>query len=137
MIEDVAEFANQHVNIPLSPNFEKWLILSKIKFDSKDFTYGEGPWGTPRLRNAMAKYINRHFHPQQKVDADHLIISNGVTSLCEMLGLTLCDAHDGILFSRPIYQAFKGDFGITAKFVTPRHPESSRVNLAIESSRYT
>lgn len=71
----------------------------------------------------MAKYINRHFHPRQEVDPDHLVLSSGVTSLCEMLGLTLCNANDGILFSRPIYQAFKMDFGTTAKLVTPRHPE--------------
>lgn len=117
MIEEVAKFANQHVIIFFSPQSWKSANPSKINFESKDFTYGEGPWGTPRLRNAMAKYINRRFHPQQKVDADHLIFSNGVTSMCEMLGLTLCNADDGILFSRPIYQAFKGDFGTTAKLV--------------------
>jgi aspartate/methionine/tyrosine aminotransferase len=67
----------------------------------------------------MAKFINRRFHPRTKVDADHLIFANGVTGLCEMLGLGLCNSGDGILFSRPIYQAFKGDFGMIAKLVTP------------------
>ena len=69
----------------------------------------------------MAKYINRRFHPQQQVDTDHLVFANGVTALCEMLGLALCNAGDGILFSRPIYQAFKADFGTTAKLVVSRH----------------
>lgn len=66
----------------------------------------------------MAKFINRRFHPRREIDADHLVFANGVTAICEMLGLTICNAGDGILFSRPIYQAFKTDFGLTAKLVT-------------------
>lgn len=34
-----------------------------------------------------------------------------------MLGFTLADPGDGILFSRPVYQAFQVDFGITAKLM--------------------
>ena len=87
----------------------------QIKLTWKDFSYGEGPWGSPRLRKAMARYINRLFNPSLSVDHSNLIFANGVTSLCEMLGFTICDPGDVILLSRPIYQAFKMDFGMQAQ----------------------
>jgi len=65
----------------------------------------------------MASHINRHFHPYKDVNPDHLLFANGVTSLCEMLGFSICDPGDAILLSRPIYQAFKGDFGSKAQWV--------------------
>ncbi|KAL9632617.1 MAG: hypothetical protein Q9164_005210, partial [Protoblastenia rupestris] len=86
-----------------------------IKLDWKDFSYGEGPWGSPRLREAMAKHINRHFKPHTPIDANRLLFANGVTSLCEMLGFTICDPGDFVLLSMPIYQAFKSDLGSKAR----------------------
>lgn len=91
----------------------------KIQLEPKDFSYGEGPWGSQRLRKAMAKFITHRFHPGIPVDPEHLLFANGVTALCEMLALSICDAGDGLLLSRPIYQAFKNDFGISAKFAFP------------------
>ena len=86
-----------------------------MKLSTFDFTYGEGPWGTARLRRAMAKFMTKNFHAIQPVDPEDILFGNGVTALSEMLGYTLCDEMDGILFSRPIYQAFQVDFGIKAR----------------------
>lgn len=69
------------------------------------------------MRKAMAAYINRHFHPKDEINIDHLFFANGVTALCEMIAFSICDAGDGVLFSRPIYQAFQHDFATKAKFV--------------------
>ena len=88
----------------------------KIHTEPKDFTYLEGPWGAQRLRDAMAAHINRHFHPKEEINADRLLFANGVTAICEMIAFSICDIGDGVLFSRPIYQAFKHDFGTRAKF---------------------
>lgn len=96
--------------------------MAQIQFEPRDFSYNEGPWGTLRLQKAMAAYITRHFHPKQPINIEDLIIANGVTSLCEMLAFAICDEGDGILLSRPIYQAFKGDFGTKAKSVTVLGP---------------
>lgn len=82
-----------------------------------EFSYNEGPLGTTRLRDAMASHMNRYFHPQVPIDPDCLTFSNGVGTACEMLAFTICNAGDGILFSRPIYQGFKHDFGTRAKLV--------------------
>lgn len=60
--------------------------------------------------------MNRHFHPLVPFEPSNFVIANGVTSLCEMLGFTLFEAGDAVLLSRPIYQAFKGDFGTKAKY---------------------
>ncbi|MCJ1466365.1 hypothetical protein MMC07_004984 [Pseudocyphellaria aurata] len=98
MLPEVAEFVNQH-----------------FKLDPNQLSYNEGPLGTPRLRKAMASHMNRYFHPKVSIDPDHLLFGNGVTAICEMLAFSICNADDGILFSRPIYQAFKNDFGTRAK----------------------
>ena len=63
----------------------------------------------------MAKHITKYFPSIHAVDPDDLIFASGVTSLCEMLGWTIADPGDGVLFSRPIYQAFQVDFGTKAK----------------------
>ena len=64
----------------------------------------------------MARHINRLFKPLHTVEPSRIIFANGVTSLCDELGFTLCDPGDAILMSRPIYQAFKSDFGTKAKY---------------------
>ena len=65
----------------------------------------------------MARHINRKFHPHRAVEADELLFASGVTSLCELLGLSIGDAGDAVLLSRPCYQAFEDDFGTKAKSV--------------------
>ena len=90
--------------------------MNELKPPAKDFSYGDGPWGSLRLRNAMAKHINRYFKPLNLMEASQLLFANGVVSLCEMLGFTICDDGDAILLSKPIYQAFESDFGAKAKY---------------------
>ncbi|KAF2104668.1 PLP-dependent transferase [Rhizodiscina lignyota] len=101
MLPEVTKFANE-----------------RVRFEERDFSYGDGPWGSERLRCAMAKHMNKHFQPVQPVDPSDILFSNGVTSLCEQLGFSIAEAGDGIMFTRPIYQAFRSDFGTRAK-ITP------------------
>ncbi|MCJ1463842.1 hypothetical protein MMC07_002451 [Pseudocyphellaria aurata] len=98
MLPEVAEFVNQH-----------------FKLDPKQLSYNEGPLGTLRLRKAMASHMNRYFHPKVSIESDHLLFGNGVATICDMLAFSICNADDGILFSRPIYQSFKIYFGTKAK----------------------
>lgn len=98
MLDEPAKFANQH-----------------LRLEAEDFSYRIGPFGGSRLRKAMASHMTRYFHPLQPFDPDNFVFTNGVTALCEMLGFSLFDEGDTILLSRPIYQAFKGDFGTKAK----------------------
>lgn len=64
----------------------------------------------------MAGVMNRYFNVLRPIDPDRLLIANGVTSLCEMLGFAIADPGDGILMSKPIYQAFQTDFGAKAQY---------------------
>ncbi|THX62499.1 PLP-dependent transferase [Aureobasidium pullulans] len=98
MTKDVSDFANR-----------------KIRTSSKTFTYGEGPWGSKRLRIAMANHMNKYFHPVSTVQPEDLVFANGITSLCELFGYAMGEEGDGILISRPCYQAFIADFGAKAK----------------------
>ena len=98
MTADVSAFANR-----------------TLSTTAQTFTYGEGPWGSPRLRAAMARHMNRHFHPVKPVGAGDILFANGITSICEMLGFVIGEPGDGILFSQPMYQAFPVDFGAKAK----------------------
>ncbi|OAL43073.1 PLP-dependent transferase, partial [Pyrenochaeta sp. DS3sAY3a] len=98
MLEDVAAFLN-----------------SGLKLHHRNIEYGEGPWGTLRLRTAMAAHMTKWLHALEPVTSDEVLFTAGCTSLCEMLGFTLFEEGDGILLSRPIYQAFRGDFGVRAK----------------------
>ncbi|KAG9962673.1 PLP-dependent transferase, partial [Aureobasidium melanogenum] len=97
MTKDVSDFAN-----------------TKIRTTPRTFTYGEGPWGSKRLRTAMANHMNKHFHPFSAIGPDELVFANGITSLCELFGYAIGSPNDGILISRPSYQAFPADFGAKA-----------------------
>ncbi|KAF2136749.1 uncharacterized protein K452DRAFT_329432 [Aplosporella prunicola CBS 121167] len=99
MLPEVAAFMNKH----------------PVHFKAKDFSYGEGPMGTLRLRTAMANHMNRYFKPREPVDPMHLHFTNGCTSLCDMLGYTMFDEEDGILIAQPSYSGFPIDFGTKAK----------------------
>ncbi|KAG9699196.1 PLP-dependent transferase, partial [Aureobasidium melanogenum] len=97
MTKDVSDFAN-----------------NKIRTTPRTFTYGEGPWGSKRLRTAMANHMNTYFHPFSDIQPDELVFANGITSLCELFGYAIGSPNDGILISRPSYQAFPADFGAKA-----------------------
>ncbi|KAJ9635156.1 hypothetical protein H2201_003310 [Coniosporium apollinis] len=97
MLSDAAEFANKHIHL-----------------SGKNFSYGEGPWGTKRLRRAMTAHMTKYFHPHHPLHEDDLLFANGCTSLMEMLGFSLMDPGDGILLTRPCYIAFALDFGTKA-----------------------
>ncbi|KAI5206127.1 PLP-dependent transferase [Aureobasidium subglaciale] len=70
MTKDVSDFAN-----------------SKIETTSKTFTYGEGPWGSKRLRTAMAKHMTKYFNPVSEVQPGDMVFANGITSLSELFGI--------------------------------------------------
>ncbi|KAJ4358324.1 uncharacterized protein N0V89_002906 [Didymosphaeria variabile] len=76
---------------------------------AKAFTYQDGPAGSKSARNAIALFLDTYFHPVQQVQADHLMITNGVSSAIEHCAWALGDPGDGILLGRPYYRAFLPD----------------------------
>ncbi|KAL7269323.1 hypothetical protein RUND412_008020 [Rhizina undulata] len=93
MHEELVEFANKN-----------------LKIDEHTLTYGEGPFGSERLRAALSVFLNEHFNPAEPVHQEQIIVSAGVTSTSDLLAWVLTDAGDGILLGAPFYGAFVNDF---------------------------
>ncbi|KAL1297239.1 hypothetical protein AAFC00_004800 [Neodothiora populina] len=107
MTSDISGFANKHMTTV-----------------AQTFTYGSGPWGSERLRIAMARHMTKYFRSVNPIVPDDILFANGLTSICELLGWNLCQPGEGILFPTPVYQAFATDFGAKAEvkcIFTPFH----------------
>jgi 1-aminocyclopropane-1-carboxylate synthase len=85
----------------------------KESFDIPEdaLTYGEGACGSKRLRAAIGRFTNRHFQPVTSVKAEHVHVSNGVTTSIEACAFALGDYGDGFLLGRPYYGSFPHDVG--------------------------
>jgi aspartate/methionine/tyrosine aminotransferase len=72
-------------------------------------TYGKGPRGSPRLRKALASFLNSNFSPVQQVTDSQIIIMSGVSSITEAFTWSVCDEGDGILIPQPLYTGYQMD----------------------------
>ncbi|KAL5322159.1 hypothetical protein ACEPPN_010129 [Leptodophora sp. 'Broadleaf-Isolate-01'] len=70
--------------------------------------------GGPRFPIAMAAHMNEYFKPYRPIEPSQILTGSALTSIHEMVGMSLADPGDGILVSRPIYGRFELDFGNTA-----------------------
>ncbi|KAH8085861.1 pyridoxal phosphate-dependent transferase [Filobasidium floriforme] len=75
----------------------------------KDLTYGDNLWGSRRLNEALAGFLNRYFNPAVNVDPEHIITGVGVSAILDHLFHTLLDAGDGVLILNPYYAGFDRD----------------------------
>ncbi|KAI7348862.1 PLP-dependent transferase [Hortaea werneckii] len=105
-------------NYTMIPEVSQYTQAHPVALTPNQLSYGEGPWGTPRLRRAMAHHMNKRFHPHIPIQPDDLLFANGVSTICELLGFSLASPGDAILMSSPIYQAFAVDFGTKAQVST-------------------
>ena len=85
----------------------------KDSFDLPEtaLTYGEGACGSKRLRAAISHFVNRHFEPVTPVKAEHVNVSNGVTTSIEGCAFALGNEGDGFLLGQPYYGSFPYDLG--------------------------
>ncbi|KAL4974705.1 acc synthase [Aspergillus desertorum] len=97
-------------------NAENFLMHDYIRIkalparDNTSLTYHEGPFGSQRLRTAMAGLLNTYFSPASPIESNHIVFANGVTSLNTMCAQCLTDSDtEGILLGQPIYGSFAGD----------------------------
>ena len=79
-------------------------------------TYHDGPFGSKRLRQAMAVFINKRFSPVSAVTIDQVSFVSGVTALNDILSLCMTDGEtDGLLLGMPIYGSFYSDMASMSK----------------------
>lgn len=69
-------------------------------------TYGDG---FQRLKNAVARFLTKHFKPVTPIEPSHIHISNGLTPAIQNVAWATADPGDAFLLGRPYYVAFKPD----------------------------
>jgi aspartate/methionine/tyrosine aminotransferase len=60
--------------------------------------------GDPQLREALALFFNRHFHPVHTVDPGHIVITAGATDAIENVIHAVCDDGDSVLVPGPSWR---------------------------------
>jgi aspartate/methionine/tyrosine aminotransferase len=86
-------------------------IKDSFNLGEDALTYGEGASGSKRLRAAVSHFVNRHFGPVSPVKAEHVNVSNGVTTSIEGCAFALGNEGDGFLLGQPYYGSFPYDVG--------------------------
>lgn len=73
------------------------------------FTYGHGPQGSPKLRQALANLFNERFNARQTVQANEFVVTSGVGSALDAATWCICNEGEGVLVPRPLYTGFTND----------------------------
>lgn len=89
-------------------------VQQKVEFFKNVYTYRYSTFGGQEFPLALAAHINEFFEPVTPILPEQIITASALTSIHELLGLSLADPGDGILVSRPVYGRFELDFGNTA-----------------------
>ncbi|PWY65058.1 PLP-dependent transferase [Aspergillus eucalypticola CBS 122712] len=77
-----------------------------------------GSAGSKRLRAAVARFLNRNFHPHLSVETSHVSVLSGITKANEMLAWLIADPGDAFLLGRPYYGTFPMDYMARASVKT-------------------
>ncbi|KAM0547580.1 hypothetical protein ACHAPJ_010324 [Fusarium lateritium] len=87
-------------------------ITANMSLQPQALTYGDGTTGSKRLKPPLARFLNKHLHPHQKIDSDHITITNGCSAAIEHIAWAVGDQGDGFLITRPFFRAFIPTFGL-------------------------
>jgi aspartate/methionine/tyrosine aminotransferase len=66
-------------------------------------SYQDGPTGNQRLRQALARFLNRQLETHRPLEASHIIVTNGVSSALEHSAWDLADEGEAFLLGRPYH----------------------------------
>jgi bifunctional pyridoxal-dependent enzyme with beta-cystathionase and maltose regulon repressor activities len=72
-------------------------------------TYGTGPRGSKRLREALASFFNSNFEAREKVEYSDIVILSGVGSTVDSIIWAICNEGDGVIIPQPLYAGFQLD----------------------------
>lgn len=112
--------SNRGIRSWCSPTVQ--LVVDPIRH----LTYGSGPKGCPRLRQALASSLNSNFRPVKSVQKEDLLILSGVTSVVDNLAWSICNEGEGIIIPKPFYKGFQVDIPTRARAViVPAHFQTS------------
>ncbi|KAJ5459752.1 uncharacterized protein N7458_001304 [Penicillium daleae] len=105
---------NGYINVGVAENAlmhtELLQYLNKNpQLPAEYLTYNDGGGGSNRLRRAIAQFLNRHLNPVIPLDAEQLVVTNGVSPAIEHVSWAFTDPGEGILLGRPYYGTFIPD----------------------------
>ncbi|KAL2164912.1 hypothetical protein VTH06DRAFT_208 [Thermothelomyces fergusii] len=80
-------------------------------------TYGSGPKGSLRLRQALASYLNFNFQPRRAVRHEDILVLSGATPVIDGLAWSICNEGEGIMIPQPFYTSFVVDLQTRARAV--------------------
>ncbi|KAF8439183.1 pyridoxal phosphate-dependent transferase [Terfezia claveryi] len=89
---------------------------NSLRLESKHLTYGDGAWGSLRLRTNLAGFVNKYFHPVMEINPGEIIVSSGVSGILDQLAWATCNEGDGVLIGRPVYSGFTLGYLLTPFF---------------------
>lgn len=84
-------------------------LNKKLELPAAYLTYNDGGGGSTRLRRAIAQFLTRHLNPVTPLDAEQLVVTNGVSPAIEHVSWAFADPGEGILLGRPYYGMFIPD----------------------------
>ena len=73
-------------------------------------TYGDGATGSHNLKAVVARFLTKHLKPCLPIEAGHVSVTNGVSTVLEGLSWAIANPGEGFLLGRPYYRAFLNDF---------------------------
>ncbi|KAK4699704.1 hypothetical protein P7C70_g6555, partial [Phenoliferia sp. Uapishka_3] len=80
-----------------------------LRLNSTDFTYGTSLVGSTRIFAALDPFYQSYFNPRTAVLPNHLVCSNGLTTMIDTLATVICDRGEAWLLPTPFYNAFPDD----------------------------
>lgn len=103
-----------YVNVGVAENYLMHADMldfmnTKLELPGQYLTYNDGGHGSTRLRRAIAHFLTQHLRPVIPLDANQLVVTNGVTTCIEQMSWCLADPGEGILLGRPYYGTFIPD----------------------------
>jgi aspartate/methionine/tyrosine aminotransferase len=112
---DPKDNPNGYVSLGMAEN---WLMRKQISQHIRDnfdppgaaFTYGDGPTGSKRLKEAVAKFVTHNFAAYTEVKAEHVTMTNGTSAALEHLSFALSNPGDVFLPGRPYYGNYEPDY---------------------------
>ena len=69
----------------------------------EQFGYGVGPRGSPRLKKALASFLQSEFHAEKPVSEKELLILPGVGGVLDALAWSICNDGEGIIIPVPFW----------------------------------
>ncbi|TPX37510.1 tRNA dimethylallyltransferase [Synchytrium microbalum] len=150
---EVRNEAWSNVESASNPNGVLWLATAENHFSAdiiaqrlntfrsaiteSDCFYPAVECGSLELRQALSRFIGRHFESYQDIGNDNLVVtSGGCTSLVALLGKAICNCGDVMLAPTPVYRSFESmlAFIAGAQLVgVPHDPSSSKLTLSVSA----